>query len=75
MSRHEYNREKEKNDNRNLLICHAIEIIKKVKPKYIFIENVPEQLNTLIFYNNNYIKIPEYLNNELGMITILMINS
>lgn len=57
---------KEKNDNRNLLICHAIEIIKKVKPKYIFIENVPEQLNTLIFYNNNYIKIPEYLNNELG---------
>jgi len=57
---------KDKNDERNLLICHAVEIIKSIEPKFIFIENVPEQLNTSIFYNNKEVKIPEYLKIELG---------
>ena len=39
---------KDKNDIRNLLIRDAVKIIKKVKPKYVFFENVPEQLNTYI---------------------------
>ena len=39
---------KDKKDIRNLLIKDAVKIIKSVKPKYIFFENVPEQLNTYI---------------------------
>ncbi len=56
----------EENDARNLLVCHAVDIIQAVKPKYVLLENVPEQLNTKIFYKNSTIKIPEYLNRELG---------
>lgn len=57
---------KDKNDVRNSLIKHAIDIIKQVKPKFIFLENVPEQLNTYITYNNKKILIPEYIKNELN---------
>lgn len=57
---------KDKNDVRNSLIKHAIDIIKQVKPKFIFLENVPEQLNTYINYNNKKILIPEYIKNELN---------
>ena len=39
---------KDKNDPRNYLITYAIEMIKKIKPKYVFIENVPQQLKTYI---------------------------
>lgn len=52
---------KEKYDIRNILICHAVEVIKKVKPKYVFLENVPEQLNTYIEYDKKELLIPEYL--------------
>lgn len=55
----------EKDDVRNLLICHAVEVIKEVKPKYVFLENVPEQLITEIKYNGNILKIPDYLKLEL----------
>lgn len=58
----------DKNDSRNFLITHAVEIIKEVKPKYVFLENVPEQLNTKILYNSKSILIPEYLKLELGKI-------
>jgi len=57
---------KDKNDIRNTLICHAVDIIKKVTPKYIFLENVPEQLNTKIVYKKRLVSIPEYLKEELG---------
>lgn len=56
----------EKNDARNLLICHAVEIIKELKPKYVFLENVPEQLTTTINYFDKELKIPDYLKQELG---------
>lgn len=55
----------DKNDVRNILICHAVELIKELKPKYVFLENVPEQLITKIKYNGNEIKIPDYLKLEL----------
>lgn len=55
----------DKNDARNTLICHAVEIIKEVKPKFVFLENVPEQLITKIKYQGNEILIPEYLKLEL----------
>lgn len=56
------------NDSRNLLITHAIDIIKEIKPKFIFIENVPEQLKTKINYKNENILIPEYIKKELDLL-------
>ncbi|MBP3292014.1 MAG: DNA cytosine methyltransferase, partial [Clostridia bacterium] len=56
----------DKNDIRNSLICHAVDIIKKLNPKYVFLENVPEQLTTKINHNGESIPIPEYLELELG---------
>lgn len=57
-----------KNDVRNLLITHAIDVIKELKPKFVFLENVPEQLKTKINYNNENILIPEYIKKELGFL-------
>lgn len=56
----------DKNDIRNFLICPAISIIKEIKPKYVFLENVTEQLKTSIKYNNKKILIPDYIEKELG---------
>lgn len=55
----------DKSDNRNNLIKYAVEIIKDVKPKYVFIENVPMLLLTEIKYKNKNILIPKYLEAEL----------
>ena len=52
-------------DVRNTLICHAIEVVKAVKPKFVFLENVPQQLTTKILYNNKVMYIPEYVKEEL----------
>lgn len=57
---------KEEFDDRNNLICCAVEIIKKIKPTYVFLENVPEQLITRISYKGNLVLIPEYVRSELG---------
>lgn len=53
-------------DERNHLIFYAIQIIKELKPKYIFLENVPQLLTTKIKVNDEIMLIPEYLNRELG---------
>ena len=42
----------DKLDERNQLIYYALEVIKSVKPKYVLIENVPQQLKTSILVNN-----------------------
>lgn len=52
-------------DPRNQLISYGIEIIKKVKPRYVFLENVPQQKKTKISYNGESITIPEYVKKEL----------
>ena len=39
-------------DPRNQLIFYAVDVIKRIKPKYVFLENVPKQLTTKIRYNN-----------------------
>lgn len=57
---------KEKDDIRNILICHAVEIIQEIKPKYVFLENVPEQLNTYINFDGKEIRIPDYLKLTFG---------
>src|SRR5699024_5252985 len=55
----------EKNDKRNKLILPVIEIIKQVKPNYVFIENVPNFLNTIISLNGEDVLIPDYINEEI----------
>ena len=55
----------DKFDKRNQLIYYAIEVIKKIKPKYILLENVPQLLRTKIKVDNVIISIPEYINKEL----------
>ena len=52
-------------DKRNQLIYYAIEIIKKIKPKYILLENVPQLLKTKINIDGKKVLIPEYIQNEL----------
>ena len=52
-------------DSRNALICHAVELIKVIKPDFVFLENVPQQLTTKILYKGKIIFIPEYVKAEL----------
>ena len=54
------------NDVRNRLIYYAVEIIKKVNPKYILLENVPQILNTKVVVNGKTMLIPDYLHEVLG---------
>lgn len=53
-------------DPRNKLIFYAVDVIKKVKPKFVLLENVPKQLTTKIEYIGEVILIPEYIKRELG---------
>lgn len=53
-------------DERNQLISYAIDIIKELKPKYVFLENVPQLLTTKIKVDQNIMLIPEYLKLNLG---------
>jgi len=53
-------------DPRNQLISYAIDVIKRVKPKFVLLENVPQQLRTKIRYNDEVVLIPEYIKRELG---------
>ena len=57
---------KNPNDPRNYLIIYAINVIKELKPKYVLLENVTQQLNTKIMYNGQIMLIPEYIERELG---------
>lgn len=53
-------------DPRNQLIFYAVDVIKRIKPKYIFLENVSKQLTTKIRYNDEILLIPEYIQRELS---------
>lgn len=57
---------KNPNDPRNYLIMYAVNAIKELKPKYVMLENVTQQLNTKIMFNEQVMLIPEYLLHELG---------
>src|SRR5699024_12149513 len=54
-----------KYDPRNQLITYAIDVIRRVKPKFVLLENVPKQLTTKIKYENDIILIPEYIKKQL----------
>ena len=53
-------------DERNSLVKYAVDAIIDLKPKYVFMENVPQQLDTPIEYMGTEILIPEYLEKRLG---------
>ena len=52
-------------DPRNQLISYANDIIKRVSPDFVMLENVPRQLSTKIRIGGEIIKIPEYIKKEL----------
>lgn len=57
---------KDPDDPRNFLIYYAIEAIKELQPRFVIIENVTMQQHTKIRYNDEHLKIPEYVEKELG---------
>jgi DNA (cytosine-5)-methyltransferase 1 len=54
-----------KYDERNNLIKYAVDAILDLKPKFVFLENVTQQLVTPIIYHGEEIKIPDYLHRRL----------
>lgn len=53
-------------DDRNYLIMYVIEMIKKLKPTYILIENVPLLLKLELYINNKLTPIKNILSDEFG---------
>ena len=53
-------------DVRNQLIYYAVDVIKRLKPEYVLIENVTTILKTKISVDGEVMIIPEYLERELG---------
>lgn len=52
-------------DPRNQLIYYAIDVIKRVKPAFVMLENVPRQLTTKINIGDETVRIPDYIHAEL----------
>lgn len=52
-------------DERNELIYYAVDVIKRLRPQFAIIENVPTILKTKIRYKGIILTIPEYLHAEL----------
>lgn len=53
-------------DPRNQLIASAVDIIEKLRPKFVLLENVMQQLKTKIRYKEELVLIPDYLKARLG---------
>lgn len=53
-------------DARNQLIFYAIDVIKRVNPKFVLLENVPQQLITKIKLGDDVMLIPDYIRRELS---------
>lgn len=53
-------------DARNQLIYYAIDVIKRVNPEYVMLENVPQQLVTKIRIDDKIMLIPDFIKFELG---------
>ena len=53
-------------DERNQLIYYAVDVIQRVNPKYVFIENVPTILKTKIIVDGITKLIPDYLKEVLA---------
>ena len=55
-------------DPRNSLILRAVQAIELIQPEYVIIENVIQQLKTIIQVNGEEITIGDYINKKLGPI-------
>lgn len=53
-------------DERNSLVKYAVDAIADLKPKYVFLENVPQQMDTPIEYMGKEMLIPAYIRERLG---------
>lgn len=53
-------------DERNFLIFYTIDVIKKLNPDFILLENVPTLLKTKIKIGREIIGIPDYIHRELS---------
>lgn len=56
----------EEMDERNHLIYYAVDVVKRIRPEYVLIENVTTILKTKIAVHGKIMLIPEYLKKELG---------
>lgn len=59
-------RNQDENDARNLLIMPVISMVKEIKPRYVFIENVPQLLETEITIDGHKTLIQDFMLNDLG---------
>ena len=59
-------RNQDENDSRNLLIMPVISLVKEIQPKYVFIENVPQLLETEVTINGSKTLIQNYIESDLG---------
>ena len=57
---------KNPSDPRNSLIKYAIDAILDLNPKFVLLENVPQQLKTPIQYNGKEMLIPSYIQERIG---------
>lgn len=55
-----------KNDVRNLLIVPIIDIVRDLSPKYVFIENVPQFVETYISIADKVVLITDYIDSKLS---------
>lgn len=53
-------------DPRNYLIYYAIEMVKRLRPRFVLFENVTMQQHTTIKLGDEYVYIPKYVESELG---------
>lgn len=53
-------------DPRNQLIYYAVQAVLDLQPKYVLLENVPQQLRTKVNHQGELLLIPEYLQKTLG---------
>ena len=53
------------NDKRNYLVTFAIDAIMDLLPKFVLIENVPQQLKTKISINGKVMFIPDFIEDSL----------
>lgn len=53
-------------DVRNQLIYYAVKAIKELKPEYVLLENVPQQLKTKVYIDGEELLIPDYLHREFA---------
>ena len=52
-------------DERNSLVKYAVDAIMDLRPRYVFLENVTQQLETPIVYRKREMLIPEYIHKRL----------